>query len=161
MANTPGDYNEEINKYTSNLPFAMGEIKAPVFRDKSFNIMDFGAIPDAILSNTDPINNAITKCSEDGGGMVIIPAGLWVTGPISLKSNVNLHADRGALVVFSKDHKNYPIVHLPIKGYSVASPILGINLKTLHLLVKVFMMVQEKHGDRLKNLRLLHPNGRT
>src|ERR1035438_4420653 len=73
MANTPGDYNEEIKKYTSNLPFEMGEIKAPVFRDKSFNIRDFGAIPDGHTLNTDPINNAITKCSEDGGGMVIIP----------------------------------------------------------------------------------------
>jgi DNA sulfur modification protein DndE len=133
LANTPGDYNEEIKKYTSNLPFEMGEIKAPVFRDKSFNIRDFGAIPDGHTLNTDPINNAITKCSEDGGGMVIIPAGLWVTGPLLLKSNVNLHAERGALVIFSKDHKNYPIVHLPIKGYSVASPILGYNLVNVAL----------------------------
>src|ERR1035437_9807934 len=117
LANTPGDYNEEIKKYTSNLPFEMGEIKVPVFRDKSFNI--------------DPINNAIIKCSEDGGGMVIIPAGLWVTGPILLKSNVNLHVERGALVQFSRDHKNYPIVRLPLKGFSVASPILGYNLENV------------------------------
>jgi DNA sulfur modification protein DndE len=133
MANTPGDYNEGIKNYTSNLPFQMGEIKAPVFRDKSFNIRDFGAVPDGYTLNTEPINNAITKCSEDGGGIVIIPAGLWITGPIFLKSNVNLHADRGALVIFSKDHKNYPIVHLPIKGYSVASPILGYNLENVAL----------------------------
>src|ERR1039458_3681350 len=99
MANTPGDYNEGIKNYTSNLPFQMGEIKAPVFRDKSFNIRDFGAVPDGYTLNTEPINNAITKCSEDGGGIVIIPAGLWITGPIFLKSNVNLHADRGALVI--------------------------------------------------------------
>ena len=131
LANTPGDYNEEIKKYTSNLPFEIGEIKAPVFRDKSFNIRDFGAIPDGHTLNTDPINNAITKCSEDGGGMVIIPAGLWVTGPILLKSNVHLHVERGALVLFSRDHKNYPIIRLPVKGFSVASPILGYNLENV------------------------------
>lgn len=132
-ANTPGKYDEEINKYTSNLPFEMGEIKAPVFRDKNYNIKDFGAVPDGHTLNTDPINNAIAKCSEDGGGIVIIPAGSWVTGPIMLKSNVNLYTEKGALIIFSKDHKNYPIIHLPIKGYSVASPILGYNLENVAL----------------------------
>jgi polygalacturonase len=131
LANTPVDYKEEITKYTSNLPFTMGEIKAPVFRDKSFDIRDFGAIPDGHTLNTDPINNAIAKCSDDGGGMVIIPPGSWVTGPILLKSNVNLHAERGALVLFSRDHKNYPIIRLPLKGFSVASPILGYNLENI------------------------------
>ena len=131
FAYSPGDYNSEIKKYTSNLPFTMGEIKAPVFRDKTFNIGDFGAIPDGYTLNTDPINKAITKCSEDGGGIVNIPAGLWITGPILLKSNVNLHVESGALVLFSKDHKNYPIVKLPLKGFSVASPILGYNLENV------------------------------
>jgi DNA sulfur modification protein DndE len=130
-AKTPGDYNEDIKKYTSNLPFEIGEIKAPVFRDKSFNIIDFGAIPDGHTLNTDPINNAIAKCSDDGGGIVIIPAGLWITGPIVLKSNVNLHLESGALVSFSRDHSNYPIIKLPLKGFSVASPILGYNLENI------------------------------
>jgi len=130
-AKTPGDYNEDIKKYTSNLPFEIGEIKAPVFRDKSFNIIDFGAIPDGHTLNTDPINNAIAKCSDDGGGIVIIPAGLWITGPIVLKSNVNLHLESGALVSFSRDHSNYPIIKLPLKGFSAASPILGYNLENI------------------------------
>jgi polygalacturonase len=131
LANTTDDYNEEIKKYTSNLQFEVGEIKAPVFRDKTFNITEFGAVPDGNTLNTVPINNAITKCSEDGGGMVVIPAGFWITGPLLLKSNVNLHAEVGALVLFSRDHKNYPIVKLPLKGFSVASPILGYNLENV------------------------------
>jgi polygalacturonase len=133
LANTPGDYKEEINKYTANLPFKIGTIEAPLFRDKSYNIKDYGAVSDANTLNTDAINNAIKKCSDEGGGTVIIPAGLWVTGPITLKSNVNLRADRGALIVFSKDHQNYPIVKLPVKGYSVASPILGVSLENIAL----------------------------
>jgi polygalacturonase len=126
-----GDYKDEIAKYTSNLPFEIGKIKAPVFRDKTFNVIDFGAIPDGHTLNTNSINNAITKCSEDGGGKVIIPSGLWVTGPILLKSNVNLHLVSGALVLFSRDHNNYPIIKLPLKGFSVSSPILGFNLENV------------------------------
>ncbi|MDR3666397.1 MAG: glycoside hydrolase family 28 protein [Ignavibacteriaceae bacterium] len=133
LANTSGNYSEDIIKYTSNLPFETGTIKAPVFRDKNYNIKDFGALPDGHTLNTDPINNAIAKCSEDGGGTVIIPPGTWITGPISLKSNVNLHAENGALIIFSKDHKIYPIKKLPLKGYSVASPILGVNLENIAL----------------------------
>src|ERR1017187_1976480 len=89
LANSPGNYNDDITKYTANLPFQIGEIKAPVFRDKSYNIKDFGAVPDGHTLNTASINNAITKCSEEDGGTVIIPAGSWITGPIFLKSNVN------------------------------------------------------------------------
>ncbi|MDR3611524.1 MAG: glycoside hydrolase family 28 protein [Ignavibacteriaceae bacterium] len=130
-AYTPGDYGEEIKKYTSNLPFESVEITPPSFRDKQYNVRDYGAVPDGHTLNTDAINNTISKCSDAGGGTVIIPAGLWVTGPIMLKSNVNLHLEKGALVSFSKDHQNYPILKLPVKGYSVASPILGYNLENI------------------------------
>jgi polygalacturonase len=133
FANTPDNINEEIKKYTTGLPFEMGDVKAPVFRDKQFNIKDFGAIADGYSLNTDAINNAIIKCSDNGGGMVVIPPGIWNTGPIILKSNVNLHLDRGALVLFSKDHSIYPILKLPVKGFSVASPILGYNLNNIAL----------------------------
>ncbi len=130
-AQSESNYNEEIRKYTTGLPFEIGEIKAPVFKDKVYNIKDFGAIPDGHTLNTDAINNAITKCSEEGGGKVIIPPGLWLTGPIQMKSNVNLNLERGALVLFSRDHKDYPIVKLPLKGFSVANPIYGYNLENV------------------------------
>ena len=107
------------------------KLKSPIFAKNHIILKSIGAIPDGHTLNTAAINKAISECSEQGGGKVIIPSGLWVTGPMLLKSNVNLHAERGALVLFSKDHKNYPIVKMPVKGFSVASPVLGYNLENI------------------------------
>jgi len=125
------NYNNEIKKYTTGLPFEIGDINTPVFKDKAYTITDFGAVSDGYTLNSDAINKAITKCSEDGGGKVIIPSGLWITGPIKMKSNVDLHLERGALVLFSRNHLDYPIVRYPEKGFSVTSPVCGVNLENV------------------------------
>ena len=69
-------------------------VKLPSFKKDTFNIVKYGAVPDGITLNTKSINDAITECSKKGGGVVIIPAGLWVSGPVELKSNVNLHLQK-------------------------------------------------------------------
>jgi DNA sulfur modification protein DndE len=125
------NFKDEIKKYTKGLPFEVGNIEAPVFKDKVYDITEFGAVPDGHTLNTEAINKAITKCSEEGGGKVIIPPGYWVTGPIQMKSNVNLHVVRGALVMFSRNHSDYPIIGYPEKGFSVASPVYGVNLENI------------------------------
>ncbi|MBW4891362.1 hypothetical protein KXQ82_16660 [Mucilaginibacter sp. HMF5004] len=89
--------------YIKNAPFKVS-ITEPVFPAKVLNIKDFGAVGDGQTLNTDAINKAIATCSVSGGGTVLIPAGLWLTGPIELKSNVNLHTEWGTLVMFSSDH---------------------------------------------------------
>lgn len=60
--------------------------------------------------NTKSINNAIAAINKKGGGVVVIPAGLWLTGPVELKSNVNLHLQRNALLQFTTDFDEYPLV---------------------------------------------------
>jgi polygalacturonase len=84
------------------------EIVKTSFPSDTFNIRDFGA------DNTDPaflngpaINSAIEKCSEAGGGVVLVPKGTWLTGPVTLKSNVNLHLANGATLLFSTDSTLY------------------------------------------------------
>ena len=67
--------------YTS-LPFKMDKVEQPTFPDYSVNIIDFGAKPDGITLNTKAINDAIQQVNAKGGGKVIIPEGLWLTGPI-------------------------------------------------------------------------------
>ena len=69
----------------------MPVVKAPEFKKDTFNIVSYGAVNDGVTLNTKSINNAITACSQKGGGVVVIPRGLWLTGPIELKNNVNLH----------------------------------------------------------------------
>ena len=98
------------------LPFQMNKIAQPVFPDYSCNICSFGAVGDGITLNTDAINRAIEETSAKGGGKVIVPEGLWLTGPIVMKSNVNLHLETNALIVFTADHKVYPIVETSFEG---------------------------------------------
>src|SRR3990167_2842344 len=66
-------------------------IIAPTFKKDTTHITKFGAVPDGNTLNTKAINNAIDACSKKGGGVVLVPAGLWLSGPVVLKSNVNLH----------------------------------------------------------------------
>lgn len=74
----------------------------------TFNIADFGAVPDdTTFLNTKAIEAAIVSCSSGGGGVVLVPAGKWYTGPINLQSNVNLHLAEDATLLFSTDYELY------------------------------------------------------
>ncbi|MEO6521707.1 MAG: glycoside hydrolase family 28 protein [Mucilaginibacter sp.] len=111
----------------SNLPKA----EVPVFKKDTFNIVKYGAVADGITLNTKAINSAIVACSAKGGGVVLIPQGLWMTGPIVLKSNVNLHVSRAAMVQFTDDKSQYPLVEGNYEGKPAVrnqSPISGSNL---------------------------------
>lgn len=85
-------------------------VKTTQFKKDTLSIVKFGAKNDGITLNTQAINEAIIACNKAGGGVVVIPAGLWLTGPIVLKSNVNLHLQKNALLQFSKDFDQYKLV---------------------------------------------------
>ena len=111
----------------SNLP----RVVEPSFQPDTFNIRQFGAKPDGVTLNTLSINEAISTCSRDGGGVVLIPAGYWLTGPIELKSNVNLHLEKNAFLQFTADFDQYQIVEGNYEGKPSArnqSPISGTGL---------------------------------
>lgn len=82
-------------------------IIAPVFKNQDFNIVDFGAVGDGVTDCSDAFKEAIAKCNAAGGGRVVVPAGTFFTGPIHLKSNVNLHIEKEATVLFTRDTKKY------------------------------------------------------
>lgn len=101
--------------------FAQFNVKMPVvitpkFRKDTTSIAKFGAVPDGHFLNTKAINNAIDACNKKGGGVVLIPSGLWLTGPIVLKSNVNLHIAAGATLLFTADKSQYPLVEANWEG---------------------------------------------
>ena len=92
-------------------PFDIPDLQRPVFPDRTFNIVDYGAKCDGTTKNTKAFNKAITACHKAGGGKVLVPEGKWLTGAIHLKSNVNLHFQKGAEIHFSADPKDYlPVV---------------------------------------------------
>ena len=80
------------------------------FRKDTFNIVRYGAKADGVTLNTKSINDAIEACHKKGGGVVLVPSGLFVTGPVMLKSNVNLHLQRNATLQFTKDLNQYALV---------------------------------------------------
>lgn len=85
-------------------------IKPAVFKKDTLNIRNFGAISDGRFLNTKSINDCIDAMNKKGGGVVMVPSGLWYTGPIVLKSNVNLHLAIGATLLFTDDFNEYPLV---------------------------------------------------
>jgi polygalacturonase len=85
-------------------------VKQVSFKRDSFYITKYGAKADGLTLNTASINTAINECSKKGGGVVVVPAGMWVTGPVELKSNVNLHLKRGAVLQFTDDFNQYKLV---------------------------------------------------
>ncbi|MFA5848963.1 MAG: glycosyl hydrolase family 28 protein [Bacteroidales bacterium] len=78
----------------------------------SVNITQFGAIGDGKTINTTMIQNAVDKCADTGGGDVIVPEGLFMTGTIQLKSNVCLYLSRGAVLKGSPDVEDYLPINL-------------------------------------------------
>jgi polygalacturonase len=89
-----------------NLPV----IATTSFKSDTISILKYGAKNDGLTLNTKSINQAIADCSKSGGGVVVIPEGLWLTGPVELKSNVNLHLAKNSLLQFTKDFNEYPLV---------------------------------------------------
>jgi polygalacturonase len=109
-------------------------ITRPSFRADTVSIVAFGAVPDGITLNTSAINAAIEECSRKGGGVVLVAQGLWLTGPIVLRSNVNLHLDRAAQLQFSPDRDQYPIIAGNFEGHPAArcqSPLSGTDLENV------------------------------
>ena len=116
-----------INHFKVKMPI----IKTPVFKKDTFDIKSFGANADGIFLNTKSINDAITTCSSKGGGVVLIKGGLWLSGPIEMKSNVNLHLERDAILLFTPDKSQYELVEGNWEGKKAVrnqSPISGTNL---------------------------------
>lgn len=116
------------------LPFDMPVVQRPSFPDYQVDIRDFGAKADGETLNTEAINNAIKAVSEKGGGKVVIPEGLWLTGPVVLQNNVNLHVEKNALVLFSGDADLYPLVRTSFEGLDMLrcqSPVSAMNAENI------------------------------
>ncbi len=100
-------------------PFKMPVIKIPDFsKCEQFSIVDFGAVQGDKEKTSKAIEQAIDKANKAGGGTVVIPEGEWLTKKIHFKSNVNLHVNKGAVLLFSEDPKDYlPAVRSTWEGY--------------------------------------------
>lgn len=90
----------------------------------TYNILTFGAKADGKTVNTIAIQNTINECRGHGGGTIIIPAGIFVTGTVRLYSNMSLYLSAGAVLTGSTDNKDY----LYQKEFGFSGP--GAGVKT-------------------------------
>ncbi len=104
------------------MPAALARIRPPVFPDRDFEITKYGAVGDGAKDCSVAFHNAIEACSRAGGGRVIASAGIFRTGPIHLRSKVNLHVSAGASLRFIPDPGLYlPAVYTRWEGVECMS----------------------------------------
>ena len=106
----------DYSKYTQGLPFQMAEVKAPVIPNAKVALTDFGAVGNGEVLCTDAFAKAIDQLYKMGGGHLVVPRGIWHTGPIVLRSNIDLHLEAGAVIQFAADESLYPIIKTSFEG---------------------------------------------
>lgn len=94
---------QDYDKYYQNMPVEMQKVTAPVIPGNTLKLTEVGGVGDGLTLNTDAFKKGISKLTELGGGHLVVPAGVWLTGPIMLKSNIDLHLDKNAIILFSPD----------------------------------------------------------
>lgn len=98
------------------------------------SLADFGAVPDGETLNTAAFERALAAIASRGGGTLIVPSGVWHTGPITLRSRINLHLEAGAIIQFSRDHALYPVRIFDTRGekqVDTTSPLSGDHLEDI------------------------------
>jgi polygalacturonase len=112
-------------------PVSAAAVMVPQIPERTVSLADFGS-GDGQTLNTAAFERAIRQLSGAGGGKLVVPPGLWLTGPIKLRSRINLHLETGALVQFSGDYRLYPLIVVDLRGekeVDATSPISGQNLE--------------------------------
>jgi polygalacturonase len=87
--------------------YISAKVRHPHFPDRWFDVTRYGAVGDGATDCTAAIRRAVEACHAAGGGHVLVPAGRFVTGPIHLLSNVDLHVTADAVVLFSQNPADY------------------------------------------------------
>lgn len=102
-----GAWAADYSKYYKDLPCNVKAVVPFTIPDNEVSIADCGAVGDGMTLCTDAFTKAISKLTKLGGGRVVVPEGVWLTGPIMLKDNIELHLDRNAIISFSPDKRLY------------------------------------------------------
>ena len=96
--------------------FLQSEVPAPETLGKTYNIRDFGAISDPNTKQTALIQGVIDKAAAEGGGVVVIPEGIYKTGALFFKQGTHLYMSRGAVLLGSEFIGDFPIIETRIEG---------------------------------------------
>lgn len=102
-----GAWAGEYDKYYEALPVKVTQVTVPVIPANEVSVAECGGTGDGVTLNTEAFRKAIDRMTELGGGKVVVPRGVWMTGPIELKDNIELHVEKGAMIYFTPDKREY------------------------------------------------------
>lgn len=97
----------KYSHYYTDLPCAVEEVQPIVFPDYTITLTDFGGVGDGVTDNTEAFAKALKHLKKQGGGHLIVPDGKWLTGPIKMVSNVDLHLENNAVILGSPNKELY------------------------------------------------------
>ena len=95
------------SKYYQNLPTPVKQVEDVVISQQEVSLTDFGGVGDGVTLCTEAFRKGIAQLAGKGGGRLFVPEGVWLTGPIELKSGIELHLDKNAVIYFSPDKRLY------------------------------------------------------
>lgn len=104
MANNPQPA-KDYARYYDRLDVDIKPVQDFQIPDNQVSLKEVGGVGDGVTLNTEAFQRAISKLTEQGGGRLIVPQGMWLTGPIRLESNIELHLERNAIIYMSPDKR--------------------------------------------------------
>lgn len=118
---------DDLSVYLKDVPFDMPSVARPTFSSYEASITDFGGVGDGITDNTSAFAKAMKSVSERGGGHLIVPRGVWCTGPITFENDIDLHLTDGAVILFTENYDAYPIVDTYFEGLKTKRCLAPLN----------------------------------
>ena len=127
-----GGKKDEFAALYEGLPFDMPRVELPSIPDREAVLTDFGGVGDGVTMNTEAFREAIGALASLGGGRLVVPAGIWRTGPVELLSHIELYVDKDAVIVFDPDQDLYPIIDTNFEGLDVRRCVSPLNATKAH-----------------------------
>ena len=127
---------QNYDRFYENVPFQMNKVVLPAIPEHTVCLTEFGGVGDGLSSNTQAFAKAMEALDAKGGGRLVVPRGVWITGPIHFKSRVNLHVSDGALILFSENYDEYPLIETNWEGWKAlraTSPIMAHNVTDISI----------------------------
>ena len=142
-----GGCKSASDKSARAIPFDMPQVATPSIPARSVNIKDFGGAGDGVTLNTEAFAEAVQALVRKGGGRLVVPAGIWLTGPVTLESCIDLHLEKNAILVFDPDQELYPIIDTNFEGLDVRRCLSPINALGAHDIAITGEGVIDGNGD--------------
>ena len=127
-----GNATSPYAEFYTGLPVSLSPVTPPSIPDYEVTITDFGGVADGVTLNTEAFAKAMAHLASRGGGRLVVPEGIWYTGPIEFESNVELHLCRGALVLFSENLADYPVVASDWEGLTTHRALSPLTARDKH-----------------------------